>query len=521
MIEQIPIDQIDPNPYQTRAAEDPEHVKTLAFSIAERGLLQIPIGRAVADGGYKGARVQLAFGHSRLAAYKLLHSKSSANSDWSTMPVNIQELDDQQMIELAVSENRDRKDLNPIDEAKAMAVYRDQFGKTSNEIGQLFHLSDSAVRNKIRLLDLPQEAKDGLKAGTMTEGAARALLPFLALPVEVQKEWMKSEDHWVNGNMTQPNLLREAIDGKIGAEDVSRRLSVMTEKSSYDLGRVWWKFDDELKSNTVRSLTCRRCELRRDNKCLDFNCYYEKKQIYIQNYLYLASKASGIKILEADRQGGSEHTEITHKYYWESQKTDQDKAKAIIAGGCENLRVAFDEDSQPAIDSAHCVTDYPRAKIVCRNHSGTCRCLAGYEAVKESKEKPAELTSDLLRQAAADQLKTRRNENEIAAKLMDLAGELLGNAAANFNEQALIHLVSLSGLYSGSYTPLKPWQEVAKGKALSIFRSNMQYITLAGWLKKANQILAKCGLPQLSPEDVGKTAEEMMATPVEEMVVNL
>jgi len=159
---------IDPNPYQTRMREDPVHIKNLAISIAEQGLMQIPSGRKV------GERVQLAFGHSRLAAFKFL--TETGNPGFDSLPVNILDLDDQQMFEMAVRENSDRKDISPVEEAKAMAVYSSQFGKTSKDIGSLFRISESAVRNKMRLLNLPETIQAKIVNGELNESAARKLL---------------------------------------------------------------------------------------------------------------------------------------------------------------------------------------------------------------------------------------------------------------------------------------------------------------------------------------------------------
>lgn len=162
------LSMIDPNPYQTRMREDPVHIKNLAISIAEQGLMQIPSGRLVND------RVQLAFGHSRFAAYQFL--TETGNAGFDQMPVNILNLDDQQMFEMAVRENSDRKDISPVEEAKAMAVYSSQFGKTSKEVGSLFRISESAVRNKLRLLHLPPTVQAKIVNGELNESAARKLL---------------------------------------------------------------------------------------------------------------------------------------------------------------------------------------------------------------------------------------------------------------------------------------------------------------------------------------------------------
>jgi ParB/RepB/Spo0J family partition protein len=175
-ISYVHIGNLAPNPFQTRLGEDPEHVRQLADSIKEHGLLQIPTARQIPDG--EGIW-QLAFGHSRWAAIKMLYLETH-DELWSSMPLQIAVLSDQQMFEMAVSENRDRKDLTPIEEARAMQVYRDQFHKTSAEIGKLFHLGESAVRNKMRLLELPDAVQDQVGAG-LSEGTARRLLSLQAV----------------------------------------------------------------------------------------------------------------------------------------------------------------------------------------------------------------------------------------------------------------------------------------------------------------------------------------------------
>src|SRR3990170_4696628 len=114
------IDQLLPNPYQTREREDSEQVAEVAGSILKVGLLQVPVGRRT-----DGKGVQLAFGHTRLAAYRKL--VTDGHRDFEQMPVDVRELSDQGMFELAIRENLERKDLTPIEEARAMATYRDQF----------------------------------------------------------------------------------------------------------------------------------------------------------------------------------------------------------------------------------------------------------------------------------------------------------------------------------------------------------------------------------------------------------
>ena len=180
------LDVIDGNPYQLRTDVDPMDVEKLADSILKNGLLQTPIGRKV------GKRVQLAFGHSRLAAFRLLRERDY--EEFHFMAVDVRELSDEQMFELGTEENIKRKNLSPVEEARGMMTYRDHFGKNSAEIGKLFGgLSDSAVRNKIRLLSLPESIQRCLASGEMLEGSARALLRLLDLN-ELERQAAEDQD---------------------------------------------------------------------------------------------------------------------------------------------------------------------------------------------------------------------------------------------------------------------------------------------------------------------------------------
>jgi ParB/RepB/Spo0J family partition protein len=158
----ISIDLIDPNPYQPRQTEDPAAVAEIAESIKRNGLMQTPIGRQV------NGRYQLAFGHTRLAAFRL--------NQEDCMPLIIRELDDLQMFELGVAENVKRRDLNPIEQAEAMKRYMTEFNKTSVEAGEFFNVSEEQVRGTVRLIKLVPEAQKTLAAGKINITAARSIL---------------------------------------------------------------------------------------------------------------------------------------------------------------------------------------------------------------------------------------------------------------------------------------------------------------------------------------------------------
>ena len=221
-----------PNPYQTRMSEDPEHIIGLARSIrAERanlpdtaGLQQVPLGRLVwrlsngdtdpmqaADHAphavdsllQDGAYVQLAFGHSRFAAFELLAGglgKRFPNYDnsaaamhvraefldgdpaYSRIPVRIVYLDDTAMWTQAVRENHERKDLTPLEEARAMNMAISGLGLTTEQAGRAFGYERSTAANKLRLLNLPQTALDLIQSGWLTERHGRELLRLAPAP---------------------------------------------------------------------------------------------------------------------------------------------------------------------------------------------------------------------------------------------------------------------------------------------------------------------------------------------------
>lgn len=183
--ELIHIGLIDPNPWQPRTSEDPEHIEKIARSIAADDLMQSPVARWTGDG-----RAQLAFGHTRHKAFAWLRENFAAQGlpnryeGYTVMPAEVRVLGDEAMYRQAVSENISRKDLNPIEEATAMKRAQDEFGYDSDAIGALFGKAGGTVRGMVRLLDLPERAQLGLARGEISQNAARALLSMLRVAPE-------------------------------------------------------------------------------------------------------------------------------------------------------------------------------------------------------------------------------------------------------------------------------------------------------------------------------------------------
>lgn len=187
----VDITAIAPNPYQPRKYIDPQVLNELADSIKELGIIQPPVvshnpdfdekvlnqvlqegdnatDKVDDDGKNRRARYLLIAGERRWQASKL--------AGLTTIPVVIKETTPLQMLEMALVENIQRADLNPLEEAMAYRQLSAEFKMTQREIAQRVGKSREAVANALRLLDMPKELYKQLNQGNITEGHARALL---------------------------------------------------------------------------------------------------------------------------------------------------------------------------------------------------------------------------------------------------------------------------------------------------------------------------------------------------------
>lgn len=167
----ISIDEISPNPWQPRRDFDEESLNALASSIRENGLIQPVVVRKKKDGTY-----ELAAGERRWRAAQM--------AGLTVIPAISKEYDDRSMAEMALVENLQRKDLNPVDEGMAYRKLMDEYGLTQEGISKKVGKSRPYVANMVRLLDLPEEVKDFLSKGQLTAGQAR---PLLGLESDAEK----------------------------------------------------------------------------------------------------------------------------------------------------------------------------------------------------------------------------------------------------------------------------------------------------------------------------------------------
>src|SRR3954470_2604942 len=162
-LRELAVDLIRPNKDQPRRHFDQAALQALAESVQERGVIQPVLVRPRAGGTY-----ELVAGERRWRAAKL--------AGLERMPALVQDHDDASTLEAALVENMAREDLNPVEEARAVAGLVEELGLTREAVGKKVGRSRVAISNLLRILDLPDEALELLEAGRLTEGHGRALL---------------------------------------------------------------------------------------------------------------------------------------------------------------------------------------------------------------------------------------------------------------------------------------------------------------------------------------------------------
>ncbi|WZO99139.1 ParB/RepB/Spo0J family partition protein [Isosphaeraceae bacterium EP7] len=158
----IAVDQIDPNPFQPRRHFDPAEIAALADSLRLHGMIQPILVRTVGD------RFQLIAGERR--------HRAAMEAQLHDIPARVMELDDQRVSELAMVENLQREDLNAIEKAGAFRDYLNNYGGTQEELASRLGIDRSTISNLIRLLELPEEIRQAVLNGQISQGHARALL---------------------------------------------------------------------------------------------------------------------------------------------------------------------------------------------------------------------------------------------------------------------------------------------------------------------------------------------------------
>jgi len=160
----VPIEFVGRNPRNPRRYFDESELQDLASSIRQHGIVQPVVVRTIADN-----RFEIIAGERRWRAAQL--------AGLTDIPVIIRDVDDRTALEIAIVENVQRSDLNPLEEAMGYELLIADHGYTQNDLGEIIGKSRSHVANSLRLLKLPEPVRDMLASGTLSAGHARALIP--------------------------------------------------------------------------------------------------------------------------------------------------------------------------------------------------------------------------------------------------------------------------------------------------------------------------------------------------------
>ncbi len=244
-VTQIPTNQLEPNPLQPRGIINQESIAELIESIKEHGILE-PLIVAKTPAGY-----QIIAGERRWRAARILKLEY--------VPAIIKETNPQQMLEMAIVENVQRKDLNPMERAKAFLRLKEEFNFDNNQIAKKVSKSVPYVINCLKLLTLPDAVKDGLLSGLITEGHARALsgIGDTRLMIEAYKIILKEKASVRRAEDIARRMRKKIEEGDvpITKENLPQFLKSKIDNISQDLQSIFNKKTTSVKIVQTNILT--------------------------------------------------------------------------------------------------------------------------------------------------------------------------------------------------------------------------------------------------------------------------
>lgn len=331
MLIYVPLSQIDDNPFQAR--QDYGDVAELAGRIAAAranypdsyGLMQIPRGRVIfrnatePDGKVysvakaltltdknrvlfidPAVRVQLAFGHRRLRAFRHLWETQEIGYERGILPVHIGELTDEQMLDAVWSENRERKDISAVEEAELLARKLERAG-SQREVAEAWGVDRSTVANRLRLLDLPPDIQQANREGKLSERACLALAPVVEIQQAVngQVKWGKRQEHWGPPIAPAAFIERAINDPKMTSDAIRDYTKQALQHAGAELPKVVadWPAKDV---SGIQQVTCKGCPKRINNTCVLTDCLKRKKEAFQDVIIAEAEATLGIPF--SDRQ---------------------------------------------------------------------------------------------------------------------------------------------------------------------------------------------------------------------------
>jgi ParB/RepB/Spo0J family partition protein len=482
-IEHIPLIQVRPNPWQPRTIEDHAHVKGLAESIATYGLLQVPSGRRMHT--VDGPVVELAFGHSRLAAYEFLHNATDRGAEFATFPVNIVELNDRQMADAAAQENVSRKNLSAIEIARAIQRYIADFGATQLEAGKVYgYGAQSSVSNLLRLLQLPEPVQARVAAGELPERHARELVALARLDPKACAEVAADVAAALTKN--DPDYVA-SYDIESAIDDALGKKGEVMDRDSWD--PAWpgkpIAVAAPKKDEPASVPACKGCEhyhaisdYRR--YCLQPACYALKKRLFAQHEAARVAKKLGVPMLaDADRK--------TAKTVFDGDWQTRDVARVALELKHESLRIA------PVPEKKNDHGGHYRDEVLGSGHvvlmSVDADALAA--AVKKASPKVAD------KQSASDKYEEdRRKTREKAKRARTLADVAATHLAATLVQQpGIVRVIGRFVVQQTDYQVAQRWDGLdLETQARAVMAGAMhKWAQINEWNPPAEKdVIAKC-----------------------------
>ncbi|MDQ4074740.1 MAG: ParB/RepB/Spo0J family partition protein [Chloroflexota bacterium] len=197
VVEEVPLGRIRPNPFQPRWAADESTIRELAHSMQQRGFFGALTARR------RGRWYELAYGHQRLEAARRV--------ELATLPLEVRELSDEEMLEYALSENLQRKDLSQLEEGEMFLRWQEELGRSEREIAERLGKSRGYVRNRIETARLPDDLKEILReqASHPSLVTEEGLPPRFELSAAAAKELARIQDGAERRQLVQEVLSRQ------------------------------------------------------------------------------------------------------------------------------------------------------------------------------------------------------------------------------------------------------------------------------------------------------------------------
>src|ERR1700756_1566968 len=202
--QEIPIDSIDPNPYQTRRRINESALEELSQSIRATGVVQPVVLRPITNGRY-----QLVAGERRWHASK--------RAGKTTIPAVVRQISNEQAMEITIIENLNREDLKPIEQARAFERLSREFGLTQEQIAARTGKDRASIANFIRLLKLPEALQDAMEAGTLSFGHGKVLLALAGFPEHMDKAAREIIEKQLSVRQTE-ELIARLLNPQSGGE---------------------------------------------------------------------------------------------------------------------------------------------------------------------------------------------------------------------------------------------------------------------------------------------------------------